>query len=223
MEQQKADLSRQLEATRKSMAGAESAVKEAQRLLQEQLLSFRQTAHTELNTKLAELAIVEQSLKAAKDRVNRADVRSPVDGIVNKLHINTIGGVVRASEPMVEITPIEENLFIEVRINPKDIAFIRPDLPALVKISAYDFTIYGGLDGFVQVISSNSIVDDTTKESYYLVTIRTSSSSLRKGNESLPIIPGMVATVDIITGKKSVLDYLLKPIVKARQEALRER
>lgn len=223
VEQQKADLSRQLEATRKSIAGAESAVKEAKRMLQEQVLSFRQTAHTELNTKLAELAIVEQSLTAATDRVNRADIRSPVDGIVNKLHVNTIGGVVRAGESMVEITPMEDNLFVEVRVQPKDIAFIRPGLPALVKVSAYDFTIYGGLDGKVEVISSDSIVDDASKESYYLVTVKTDQSSLRKGNESLPIIPGMVATVDIITGEKSVLEYLLKPIVKAQQEALRER
>lgn len=223
VEQQKAELSRQLAATRKSIAGAESAVKEAKRMLQEQVLSFRQTTHTELNTKLSELAIVEQSLMAAKDRVNRADIRSPVDGIVNKLHVNTIGGVVRAGESMVEITPMEDNLFVEVRIQPKDIAFIRPGLPALVKVSAYDFTIYGGLDGKVEVISSNSLVDDASKESYYLVTVKTNQSSLRKGKESLPIIPGMVATVDIITGEKSVLEYLLKPIVKAKHEAMRER
>ena len=223
VEQQKADLERQLAATQQSIAGAQSAVKEANRLLEEQRLSFRQTAHSELNTKLAELAVVEQSLTAAEDRVTRADLRSPVEGIINKLHVNTVGGVVRASEPLVEITPLEDNLYVEVRVEPKDIAFISPGLPALVKISAYDFTVYGGLEGNVEVISSDSILDESTKESYYLVTVKTKNSSLRRGDQSLPIIPGMVATVDIITGEKSVLDYILKPIVKARYEALRER
>ena len=223
VEQQMAELDRQLAAARQSIAGAESAVKEANQLLEEQRLSFRQTAHSELNTKLAELAVVEQSLTAAVDRVTRADIRSPVAGIVNKLHVNTVGGVVRASEPLVEITPLEDNLYVEVRVEPKDIAFISPGLPALVKISAYDFTVYGGLEGNVDVISSDSILDESTKESYYLVTVKTKNSSLRRGDESLPIIPGMVATVDIITGQKSVLDYILKPIVKARHEALRER
>jgi len=223
VEQQKADLERQLAATQQSIAGARSAVKEANRLLEEQRLSFRQAAHSELNTKLAELAVVEQSLTAAEDRVTRADLRSPVEGIVNKLYVNTVGGVVRASEPLVEITPLEDNLYVEVRVEPKDIAFISPGLPALVKISAYDFTVYGGLEGNVEVISSDSILDESTKESYYLVTVKTKNSSLRRGDQSLPIIPGMVATVDIITGEKSVLDYILKPIVKARYEALRER
>jgi adhesin transport system membrane fusion protein len=124
---------------------------------------------------------------------------------------------------MIEVTPIEESLFVEARIKPSDIAFIGPGQPALVKITAYDFTIYGGLEGKVVVISSDSTVDEQTKESYYLVTIKTEQGTLRTGKESMPIIPGMVASVDIITGKKSVLSYLLKPIVKARQEALRER
>jgi adhesin transport system membrane fusion protein len=166
---------------------------------------------------------VRQSLTGAEDRVNRTEVRSPVEGIVNKLLINTVGGVIRAGEPMIEITPIEESLFVEARIKPSDIAFISPGQPAIVKITAYDFTVYGGLEGKVEMISSDSSVDEQTKESYYLVTIKTTESTLQKGKDSLPIIPGMVASVDIITGKKSVLSYVLKPIIKARQEALRER
>ncbi len=223
LEREMSDLRGQLASTEQGLPRVEASIREAERLVDEQKLTFRQGAQTELNAKLSELSIVKQSLKAANDRVDRTDIRSPVTGIVNKLNTNTIGGVVRAGEPLVEITPIEEILRVEVQIPPKDIAFVSPDQKALVKLTAYDFTVYGGLDGKVEIISSDSIKDEATKESYYLVTVRTNESVLRKGNESLPIIPGMVAQVDIITGKKSVLDYILKPILKARQEALRER
>ena len=223
LEREMSDLKGQLASTEQGIPRVEASIREAERLEDEQKLSFRQGAQTELNAKLSELSIVNQSLKAAHDRVDRTDIRSPVTGIVNKLHTNTIGGVVRAGEPLVEITPIEDILRVEVQIPPKDIAFVSPNQKALVKLTAYDFTIYGGLDGKVEIISSDSIKDEATKESYYLVTVRTDESVLRKGKESLPIIPGMVAQVDIITGKKSVLDYILKPLVKARQEALRER
>ena len=223
LEREIADLTGQIDTTQQSIPRVESSIREAERLVQEEKLTFRQNAQTELNTKLAELAVVRQSLTGAEDRVNRTEVRSPVEGIVNKLLINTVGGVIRAGEPMIEITPIEENLFVEARIKPSDIAFISPGQPAIVKITAYDFTVYGGLEGEVEMISSDSSVDEQTKESYYLVTIKTDQSTLHKGKDSLPIIPGMVASVDIITGKKSVLSYVLKPIIKARQEALRER
>ena len=223
LERELADLDGQIATTQQSIPRVESSIREAERLVQEEKLTFQQNAQTELNTKLAELAVVRQSLTGAEDRVNRTEVRSPVDGIVNKLLINTVGGVIRAGEPMIEITPIEENLFVEARIKPSDIAFISPGQPAIVKITAYDFTVYGGLEGKVEMISSDSSVDEQTKESYYLVTIKTTESTLQKGKDSLPIIPGMVASVDIITGKKSVLSYVLKPIIKARQEALRER
>jgi membrane fusion protein, adhesin transport system len=223
LEREIADLDGQIATTEQSIPKVESAVREAERLIEEEKITFRQNAQAELNTKLAELAVVKQSLTGAKDRVNRTEVRSPVDGIVNKLLVNTIGGVVRASEPMIEITPIEESLFVEARIKPSDIAFIGPGQSALVKITAYDFTIYGSLEGNVERISSDSTVDEQTKESYYLVTIKTREGTLRKVKDSMRIIPGMVASVDIITGKKSVLSYLLKPIIKARQEALRER
>ncbi len=223
LEREISDLRGQLASVQQAMPRVEASIREAERLIDEQKLTFRQNAQTELNAKLSELSVVDQSIKAASDRVVRTDIRSPVDGIVNKLHTNTIGGVVRAGEPLAEITPIEDTLRVEVRVPPKDIAFVSPDQKALVKITAYDFTIYGGLDGEVEIISSDSIKDEETKESYYFVTVRTNENILRKGNKSLPIIPGMVAQVDIITGKKSVLDYILKPIVKAKREALRER
>lgn len=223
LEREISDLKGQLASTMQAIPRVEASIREADRLIDEQKLTFRQNAQTELNAKLSELSVVDQSMKAASDRVVRTDIRSPVDGIVNKLHTNTIGGVVRAGEPLAEITPIEDTLRVEVRVPPKDIAFVSPKQKALVKITAYDFTVYGGLDGEVEIISSDSIKDEETKESFYFVTVRTYENILRKGKESLPIIPGMVAQVDIITGKKSVLDYILKPIVKAKREALRER
>lgn len=223
LEREMSDLRGQLATTEQSLPRVEASIREAERLIDEQKLSFRQGAQTELNAKLSELSVVEQTVKGASDRVVRTDMRSPVDGIINKLHVNTVGGVVRASEPLAEITPVEDALDVEVRIQPKDIAFISPNQKALVKISAYDFTIYGGLDGTVENISPDSSRDPNTNESYYVTTIRTKESALKKGDQKLPIIPGMVAQVDIVTGKKTILDYILKPIVKARQEALRER
>lgn len=223
LEREISDLEGQLATTQTSIPRAKAAIREAGRLAEERRLEFRQSAQEELNTRLSELSVVEQTLRGANDRVDRTEIRSPVEGVVNKLHVNTVGGVVRASEPLVEITPGEDDLLVEVRIQPKDIAFISPGQPALVKLSAYDFTVYGGLDAKVEVISSDSIVDEANKESYYLVTVRAFESTVKKGTEDLPVLPGMVATVDIITGNKSILDYLLKPILKAKQEALSER
>lgn len=223
LEREMSDIKGQLATTEQSVPRVEASIREAERLIDEQKLSFRQGAQTELNAKLSELSVVEQSVKGASDRVVRTDIRSPVDGIINKLHVNTVGGVVRAGEPLAEITPVEDALQVDVRIQPRDIAFISPNQKALVKISAYDFTIYGGLDGQVENISPDSTRDPSTNESYYVATIRTKESVLKKGKQELPIIPGMVGEVDIVTGKKTILDYLLKPIVKAQQQALRER
>lgn len=223
LEREIADLDGQIATISQSIPRVDAAIREAEGLIEEEKITFRQNAQSELNTKLAELTVVKQSLTGAQDRVDRTEVRSPVDGIVNKLQVNTVGGVIRASEPVIEITPLEESLFVEARIKPGDIAFIGPGQRAIVKITAYDFTVYGGLEGKVEVISSDSTVDEQNNESYYLVTIRTEKSTLKHGKDLLPIIPGMVASVDILTGKKSVLSYVLKPIIKARQEALRER
>ena len=205
------------------MPRLEAAIREAQALVKEQTLKFRQDAQVELSQRTGELAVVRESLRAARDRVVRADVRSPVDGIVNSMKVNTVGGVVRAGETLVEIVPLEDSLLIEAKVRPADIAFVHPDQRALVKITAYDFSIYGGLEGEVQKISADSSIDEVSREVFYLVTIKTLSNQLGGQKKKLSIIPGMVASVDILTGKKSVLDYLLKPINKARNEALRER
>jgi adhesin transport system membrane fusion protein len=217
------DYKGQLATTEQSIPRIEASIREAEGLIEDQKLTFRQTAQSELTEKLAELEVVRQTKTAATDRVVRTDIRSPVGGLINKLHVTTLGGVVKPGEPLVEITPLEDSLMVEARIKPSDIAFISPNQKALVKLTAYDFSIYGGLEGKVNVVSSDSTVDEVNKETYYVVTVTTTESVLHKGDESLPVIPGMVASVDIMTGKKSVLDYLLKPILKARDEALRER
>lgn len=215
----------QLEGTKRSIPRLEAAIREAQRQNDEQRLTFRQNAQTELNQRMSELSVVHETIKGATDRVVRTDVHSPVDGIVNKINVNTIGSVVKSGETAIEIVPIEDTLLVEAKIKPADIAFIHLNLPAVVKLTAYDFSIYGGLDGVVERISADSTVDQQTRESYYTVTIKTKSTTLDSHNRKkvMPIIPGMVATVDIMTGKKSVLEYILKPIIKAKNEALRER
>ena len=184
---------------------------------------MQQKARAELSEKVAELAVVREAMMGASDKVERTEIHAPVAGVVNKLNVNTIGGVVRAGETLVEIVPQNDSLLVEARIRPSDIAFVHPKQSALVKITAYDFSIFGGLEGVVEKISPDSSIDDATREVFYTVTIKTLSNQLGDQDQSLSIFPGMVASVDILTGKKSVLEYLLKPINKARTEALRER
>ncbi len=218
-----ADIEGQLQGAQQSKPRLEAAIREAEALQKDQLLTMQQKSRSELSDKVAELAIVNQSMTGATDKVERTEIRAPVPGIVNKLNVNTIGGVVSAGQALVEIVPQEESLLVEARIKPSDIAFVHPGQKALVKITAYDFSIFGGLDGTVEQISADSAIDETTREVYYTVTVKTLSNKLDSDKNNLSIFPGMVASVDVITGKKSVLQYLLKPINKAWGEALRER
>ncbi len=171
----------------------------------------------------AEYEGVRQSISAAKDRVTRTDVRSPLKGEVKELKIQTIGGVVRPGQDIVEIVPIEDSLLVEAKIRPADIAFLRPGQKATVKITAYDFSIYGGLPAVLERISADTIVDEQSGETFYKIIVRTDENSLRRGDQIYPIKPGMIASVDTLTGHKSVLDYILKPILKTKNNALRER
>lgn len=179
----------------------------------------------------AELAQARENVAKNADPVARAVIYSPVDGIVNNIKFNTIGGVIRAGEDIMEIVPIGENLLVQAYIRPQDVAFIRPGQEAVVKLSAYDYSVYGGLEGIVTLISPDTLQDDrrpsqlnlNANESYYRVLVETNDSKLTdKNGEELEVIPGMVATVDIKTGKKSVFDYLIRPITRMKQ-ALRER
>ncbi len=217
------ELRGQYSASNLALPRARGAVKEANQRIEEKILNFRSLASQELSSTRAEFAAVRQSILAAKDRVTRTDVRSPLKGEVKELKIQTVGGVVRPGQDIIEIVPIEDNLLVEARIRPADIAFLHPGQKATVKITAYDFSIYGGLPATLERISPDTIIDEQTGETFYKIIVRTKESSLKRGNEIYPIKPGMIASVDTLTGHKSVLDYILKPILKTKDTALRER
>jgi len=172
--------------------------------------------------------VLDENIKSAQDRVRRTDLKSPVHGIVNKLNVTTVGAVVQPGANVMDIVPLDDTLLVEGRIRPQDIAFIRPGQDAVVKISAYDSSVYGSLKGKVERISADTIVDEKERapdkqETFYRVMVRTEKNHLGTEAKPLPIIPGMVTTVEILTGEKSVLDYLVKPARTLRDEALRER
>jgi membrane fusion protein, adhesin transport system len=222
LQRQVNDLRGELDQTRLKIPRVESALREANKRIEESVLRFRSEALRELSALQAELAGLREVVGAGEDRVLRTDVRSPVRGTVNKIVVQTLGGVIQPGQDLVEIVPLEDTLLVEARVRPADIAFLRPDQQAMVKITAYDFAIYGGLEGQVESISADTIADERG-ESFYRVRIRTDRNHLGREDDPLHIIPGMTAQVDILTGEKTVLDYLLKPILRARDHALRER
>jgi adhesin transport system membrane fusion protein len=201
------------------IARVQAAIGEAERKIQETELAFRNEARRDLSDATAKLNALNEGAVALADKVSKAQVRSPVRGRVQRLLANTVGGVVQPGKDIVEIVPLDDALVLEARVAPKDIAFIRPGQSALVKFTAYDFSIYGGLDATVENISPDTVVDERGN-AFYLVRVRTHRSSF---GEKLPVIPGMTAEVDILTGSKTVLSYLLKPVLKAKAYALRER
>lgn len=213
----------QLDATTLAIPRAESAIKEVQRKIDETRGKFRSEALTQLNEARTDLNKAQATGKALEDRVSRTLVTSPVRGIVNKLLVNTIGGVIQPGSDLVEIVPLDDTLLVEAKIRPQDIAFLHPGQEATVKFTAYDYTIYGGLKARLEQIGADTITDEDKKTTYYIIKLRTDRSHLGTDEKPLLIIPGMVASVDIITGKKTVLSYLLKPIIRARAEALHER
>ncbi|MDO7912822.1 HlyD family type I secretion periplasmic adaptor subunit [Pseudomonas monteilii] len=213
----------EMDATGLAIPRAEAAVREVKSKVEETRGKFRSEALTQLNEARTELNKATATSKALDDRVSRTLVTSPVRGIVKQLLVNTIGGVIQPGSDIIEIVPLDDTLVIEAKILPKDIAFLHPGQEATVKFTAYDFTIYGGLKAKLEQISADTITDEDKKTTYYLVRLRTDRSHLGTDEKPLLIIPGMVASVDILTGKKTIMSYLLKPIMKARAEALRER
>jgi membrane fusion protein, adhesin transport system len=216
------DLAGELETTRLGIERVKTAADEADRRIEEKALSFRAEAQRELTVVRAEADALEEKIAADADRVQRTEVRAPVRGTIKQLFVNTVGGVVQPGEDLVEIVPLEDTLLVEAKVRPADIAFLRPGQPATVKVTAYDFSIYGGLDAVVEGISADTITDEEG-ERFYRIRVRTTASTLDRAGEPLPIIPGMTTEVDILTGEKTVLDYLLKPILRAQHRALRER
>ncbi len=222
LERQVNDLRGELERTKLAIPGGESKLEEAKRKLEEVRLSFQNDAQTQLNATFGELSKLSTSNEALEDRVNRTLVRSPVKGIVKQILTNTIGGVIQPGDVMLEIVPLEDTLLVEAKVRPADIAFLHPSQKAIVKFTAYDFAIHGGLEADVVHISADTITDEKD-ESFYLVRVQTNQNYLGNDSNALPIIPGMTAEVDIITGKNTVLDYVLKPVLRAKSRALTER
>ena len=217
------DLQGRLAAARQSVGRAGAAVREAQAQLSEANLQFRQEALNERSQVAAKIAVNQESIRGAQGRLERSEIRSPVDGIVNDVQITTIGGFVGPGEKIMQVVPIGDKLLIEARVRPSDIAFIRVNDRANVKVTAYDFSIYGGLQGNVVQLSADSIYDEVKQEAYFTVIVETDQAWLQSGGKKLPITPGMICDVEILTGRKSILSYLLKPVLRARSQALTER
>ncbi|MCB9987987.1 MAG: HlyD family type I secretion periplasmic adaptor subunit [Rhodospirillales bacterium] len=205
-----------------SLPRAKSAVEEAKSRIEELKSAARATAQTELATTQIEMGTIKETLSALSDRQKRTDIRSPVSGTIKDFKINTVGGVIKPGDDVVEIVPRDDQLLVEARVRPADIAFLYPGQQAIVKITAYDFSIYGGLKGEVVDISADTITNDKG-ESFYRVRVRTPEKNLKRKGEILPIIPGMVASVDILTGEKTVMEYIMKPFIKTLDNAMKER
>lgn len=222
MESRVVELQGQIDMLGASISRAQAAAAEARHRIESHVAEFRNTITEEINKRRVELTTLQETLAAGGDRVTRTDVRSPVRGIVKQIYINTIGGVIKPGEPILDIVPLDDTLLVEARVRPQDVAFLRPGQNVMIKVTAYDFSIYGGLEGKLEQISADTI-EGKQGEFYYLAKIRTSRTYLEHNNEILPIIPGMIVQADILTGKKTILQYLMKPILKAKQNALTER
>jgi adhesin transport system membrane fusion protein len=201
-----------------------ASIEETRQAIAEARAQFRSRALKELNEAQVNMASLGQIVTSRDDRLRRTVIRAPVTGIVKQIFINTIGGVVRPGMDLMEIVPIEENLLVEAKIRPADIAFMYPGLEATVRFTAYDYTIYGSLQATLDQISADTIVDEEKKERFYMIRLRTKTNSLLdKTGKPLPIIPGMTVTVDVKTGRRTVLQYLLKPFHKLSVKAFHER
>jgi adhesin transport system membrane fusion protein len=223
VEREQTELSGQLNLAGETIKKIKSSITEAQLQVEELGLQLQQEALDDLTQALADLSVVDETIRGATDKVARTDIRSPVDGIVNTLELNTVGAFVQPGAVVAGIVPTSETLLVEARVSPRDVAFIRPDQEALIKVTAYDFSIFGGIEGKVSNITADSLVDQKTGEPYYQVRVSTDKSTLERDGKAYSIIPGMICSVDIKTGRKTILHYLLKPINKAREEAMSER
>lgn len=219
------DAQGRLNSTKINIQKAEAAVKQASEKLKQIPVVFQNEDYTELREASNKLAQAQGSFTSQGNIASRTEIRSPVKGIVKQILLTTIGGIIRPGEDIMEIVPLDDSLLVEVNIKPSDIAFLHPGESAMLKITAYDYSIYGGLHAELVDISPDTVVDekDQRRQSYYKVKLRTTNLKFTKSRDEKPLIPGMVVTADIKTGKKTVMHYLLKPIIKAKDEALTER
>ncbi len=222
LQRKQADIIEQLEMAASSIPELESQLSEMKKKKEELVITFKARAQRELGQALQNRASLTEKQETFKDQVSRTLVTAPSAGIVKQIHVNTLGQVIRPGMDLVEIVPLEDNLLIEARIRPSDIAFLHPGQKATVKVTAYDFSIYGGLPGKLARISADTLKDERN-QTYFLVEIITPKTNLGTADKPLKIIPGMTVSVDIITGKKTILSYILKPLLKAKQNALTER
>ncbi|MDZ3833288.1 MAG: HlyD family type I secretion periplasmic adaptor subunit [Sphingopyxis sp.] len=217
------DIQGRLAAARQAISRSQAAVREARAEVARARYDFQQEALNERSQLTTKMAVNQQTIRGAEGRLARSEIRSPTRGVVNDLLVNTVGGYVNAGEQIMQIVPLGEKLLVETRVTPRDIAFIKVGDPANVKVTAYDFSIYGGLKGRVVRVSADSIYDEVERQPYFTVVVETTHSYLTSNGHRLPITPGMLCDVEILTGKKSVLTYLLKPVLKVSGSALTER
>jgi adhesin transport system membrane fusion protein len=217
------DTQGKLSAARQAVARGQAAVQQAQADFEAAKFDFRQQALNERSEIATKIAVNEQTIKGAEARTARNELRAPADGIVNDVQVTTEGGFVTAGEMLMQVVPVGEKLLIEARISPKDIAFIKVGDRANVKVTAYDFSTYGGLTGRVEQVSADSIYDEAERQAYYTVVVETQRSYISHGTQKLPIVPGMICDVEIVTGRKSVLSYLTTPLTRGLESSLRER
>ena len=217
------DIQGRLAAARQAMSRSQAAIREASAEVSRARFDFQQEALNERSQLTTKMAVNDETIRGAQGRLARSEIRSPARGVVNDLLVNTLGGFVNAGEQIMQIVPLGDKLLIETRVTPRDIAFIKVGDPANVKVTAYDFSIYGGLKGKVVRVSADSIYDEVERQAYFTVVVETTNSYLESNGRRLPITPGMLCDVEILTGKKSVLSYLLKPVLKVSGTALTER
>lgn len=225
-ERQKESLEKELEMMKplvKEGAVSELDVLKLQRKIDDLEDQYCTESRLSLNEIVAEISRLEESNQMLEDKLKRTKIRAPLKGVVKSVMVKTIGGVIKPGADLIEIVPLEDTLLVDAKVLPSDIAFLHPGQEVTVKFTAYDYTIYGGLQGIIESISADAIVDETNNNSFYKITVRTNKNQLGTEANPLPIIPGMAVTVDILTGKKTILEYLLKPVMRAKEMALRER
>lgn len=225
VQREMSDTKGELASARVSVPKTEAAINEAKQKLEQVEINIRNEENRELRDAQLRWADIKDNTVKDLDRLQRTEIRSPVRGTIKEMKINTIGGVIQPGKDLIAIVPLEDQLLVEAQILPADVAFLRPGMKAIIKVTAYDYGIYGGLDAVLLDISADTIVDEKTKDQkqYFRIRLKTDKNYLGTEAKKLPISPGMTAQVDILTGKKTVWQYIMKPILKARDNALTER